>query len=614
MSCVDLLLKKKKIKGNNLMLIQHISFVCIIISIQIIIFWVYIFIGITKELQNVVNTLADSDGASEESAEPADTENECSHLPSLNRVHRGSLTKKTSKHQASHPLYQRDNSNLDTPKVAALEVQNVKRAINRYGTLPKGARIGAYLESLRHGNGESAKETNTTKPPANNRMNVPLRRPFQQPGNMTRSNSSTNFQPSSPRTLRSQPPPPNLADLEFPPPPPPEDLDHEEMSTFRFGVSLRHREPSTDSCNSAKSEPVRLKCVRRDKLLTENHQNKATIEPSPVMPKKNVAVEVSPSSDEDCTTRNVKSLVPDIMKEMMELKQNSASAGDKKPASASSCKEDQLQRPTSPVDFKTSLRKIVSKDDRDSENHHFQQTQQQQQMQRIDTNIAEIKSQLKKVKIDDKKDNSSENNVVAVESSDGDGGDDKRRSTGSINSLKKLWEGESPPLDGVTAAMSTLATAKERRVWPPPHDDCRPAVPMKPSAAAKSSAAVAVAVANKSNAIYATPGSTDPPNIIEQWQTVDNSLRALRSVPTVSSASWLSLSDKICGFHASCLNHADISAPPNLRFHLRELLNKLESQSQQMRSAGGVRQQTDHLTIFQTLDTTLKDILNVIQR
>lgn len=34
-------------------------------------------------------------------------------------------------------------------QVAALEVQNVKRAISRYGTLPKGARIGAYLESLR---------------------------------------------------------------------------------------------------------------------------------------------------------------------------------------------------------------------------------------------------------------------------------------------------------------------------------------------------------------------------------------------------------------------------------------------------------------------------------
>ncbi len=30
-----------------------------------------------------------------------------------------------------------------------MEVQNVRRAINRYGTLPKNARIGAYLESLR---------------------------------------------------------------------------------------------------------------------------------------------------------------------------------------------------------------------------------------------------------------------------------------------------------------------------------------------------------------------------------------------------------------------------------------------------------------------------------
>ncbi|XP_022644251.1 tyrosine-protein kinase Abl-like isoform X2 [Varroa jacobsoni] len=37
-------------------------------------------------------------------------------------------------------------------QIAALEVQNVKKAINRYGTLPKNARIGAYLESLRqHG-------------------------------------------------------------------------------------------------------------------------------------------------------------------------------------------------------------------------------------------------------------------------------------------------------------------------------------------------------------------------------------------------------------------------------------------------------------------------------
>ncbi|KAI1289133.1 Tyrosine-protein kinase Abl [Halotydeus destructor] len=40
-------------------------------------------------------------------------------------------------------------------QVASLEVHNVKRAINRYGTMPKGARIGAYLESLKHATGSS---------------------------------------------------------------------------------------------------------------------------------------------------------------------------------------------------------------------------------------------------------------------------------------------------------------------------------------------------------------------------------------------------------------------------------------------------------------------------
>ena len=34
-------------------------------------------------------------------------------------------------------------------QVAALDERNLKRAVNRYGTMPKGARIGAYLESLR---------------------------------------------------------------------------------------------------------------------------------------------------------------------------------------------------------------------------------------------------------------------------------------------------------------------------------------------------------------------------------------------------------------------------------------------------------------------------------
>lgn len=45
-------------------------------------------------------------------------------------------------------------------QVAALEVQNVRKAINRYGTLPKGARIGAYLESLRQNNMSESNDNN----------------------------------------------------------------------------------------------------------------------------------------------------------------------------------------------------------------------------------------------------------------------------------------------------------------------------------------------------------------------------------------------------------------------------------------------------------------------
>ncbi|XP_064617086.1 tyrosine-protein kinase Abl-like isoform X2 [Liolophura sinensis] len=37
---------------------------------------------------------------------------------------------------------------LDSPRLATLDMTNVKQAINRYGTIPKGARIGAYLASM----------------------------------------------------------------------------------------------------------------------------------------------------------------------------------------------------------------------------------------------------------------------------------------------------------------------------------------------------------------------------------------------------------------------------------------------------------------------------------
>lgn len=159
--------------------------------------------------------------------------------------------------------------------MGALEVQNVKRAINRYGTLPKGARIGAYLESLRQSgmpsNQENVASTASTLSAAieqqqqevtsiidtapQHRSLSPRQNNLRSQPQMTRSNSSSGVvntyqPPNSPRSravairknnadgsgigLRTFRAPnnssfrtaspsrsiqPTLADLEFPPPP-----------------------------------------------------------------------------------------------------------------------------------------------------------------------------------------------------------------------------------------------------------------------------------------------------------------------------------------------------------------------------------------------------------
>lgn len=162
--------------------------------------------------------------------------------------------------------------------VAALEVHNVKRAINRYGTLPKGARIGAYLESLRQSGigigaapGDmlpqpSMEDDSSDKPEADQQCTrisglsgsedhelAAIDRSAA--AAMIRSNSTqSGFQPQSPLISRLSPrfqqlsnkhgerrskELPSLADLEFPPPPmdlppPPEDFTEENASSQDF--------------------------------------------------------------------------------------------------------------------------------------------------------------------------------------------------------------------------------------------------------------------------------------------------------------------------------------------------------------------------------------------
>lgn len=90
-----------------------------------------------------------------------------------------SLESRNSKHhsQAKKEHIAQSNSNninMDSGQlslgkqpvtVGALEVQNVKRAINRYGTLPKGARIGQYLESLKTNETDTSSMASDLPPP-----------------------------------------------------------------------------------------------------------------------------------------------------------------------------------------------------------------------------------------------------------------------------------------------------------------------------------------------------------------------------------------------------------------------------------------------------------------
>lgn len=175
--------------------------------------------------------------------------------------------------QSINPQQQQQQQSLQSQQqqqqqtvVGALEVQNVKRAINRYGTLPKSSRIGAYLESLRqNGENESPQIIQPINPSQVNILGIPTTDQLpsahhsprtalkmQPPAQMIRSNSSggvtmTNSATASLTKLQrhrtttdgtmmtfssfrstgsnNSPkrsiPAPALQDLEFPPPPPP---------------------------------------------------------------------------------------------------------------------------------------------------------------------------------------------------------------------------------------------------------------------------------------------------------------------------------------------------------------------------------------------------------
>ena len=246
-------------------------------------------------------------------------------------------------------------------------------------------------------------------------------------------------------------------------------------------------------------------------------------------------------------------------------------------------------------------------------------------------------------------------------------GDDKRKSTGSISSLKKIWEtkesaesiniqlspklslktnkndeaSENSPVD-TSDDSSKIILKVEKRVWPPQSEE-KPIIPTKPMLKA-----IKPVMMNRAggSAIYATPianSGTKPPisakplniesktvtdddvklstttekrgkeGIVEISQALETTLNNIKACSTVSSSTWIQISDKIHTLHGSCMDYSDNVVPAHTKFHFRELLTRLEAQARQLRSAGS-RISSENSRYLNEVLNTIKDVVNVVLR
>lgn len=232
--------------------------------------------------------------------------------------------------------------------------------------------------------------------------------------------------------------------------------------------------------------------------------------------------------------------------------------------------------------------------------------------------------------------------------------DDKRKSSGSINSLKRMWEkdqqGQSqqyqhsqpPPQQHQQTQpqrISLKSGANNEPTKPPPppqQQPDKPAVPVKPSSVVmkplkNSSAAIYATptssvinskppVANRSSAVYAKGpalviqsgggenGDGDRHKIVAMCSEVEQVLSQSHATPT----QWM---DLLTNVHSLCHTYADCIAPHG-RFHFRQLIAKLETQTKEMKqtSCGPLRNSSEHSRLIGDVKNTVRDLANALQR
>lgn len=775
----------------------------------------------TREIANLTGR-TDSENENAEITPDTDTDSQehlqkTPHVSSFKRPapvmgNRG-LETRNSKRSQYHPQLQSHKKESPPPiTVAALEVQNVKRAINRYGTLPKGARIGAYLDSLQtdgaaapavpgqkngtlvelpppppqqsqtlnnHSAGVSP-HSNSMSPRAVAKAQPQMIR-SNSSGGVTMANSATSslnklqrhrtttdgtmifssFRGTSGSPKRSFNP--ALADLEFPPPPldlppPPEEFEtpHDielprgnvdpmqmsvsltpsndvsntepsvEEASSRFGVSLRKREPSTDSCsslgspagatsaaetaieppmaatNSTPKDKLDMKIVAEIKERAEQQQKKLAsdvpnnnVPNKPVdhvsqlvnelaetmnLPKKSsVAAQLPPKPEAgSCATNNFKAQLKKVepKKTMAATKEETSSIIDFKsrlrrvennnendgteadPKRAGEIEEKSLVAETR---FKSAIndardkecdrgenRKLsnpIAKKNGDARSILEPDNVKNRKKSAIDSNpkVIDMKKTDNKIDTQDekrKRETNEANKVAGAED------EDKRKSTGSISSLKKLWE--SKEVGGTTAhdqggtqtspkLSSKNVISNNNKNGDEDNEDHtttnkKPAVPMKPtklvsiyatpmpvkmpndSAGSKAADAPAVGNGTANNANNAAPNTAQisREGILDLVHLLEGSLKL--PINSISASQWLQLSDKLNILQCSCVLYASKETmPPHSKFQFRELVTRVETQSRCLRSAGS-KNIADNEKLMSEVGQSLKQISNALHR
>uniref|UniRef100_A0A336MRU8 non-specific protein-tyrosine kinase n=1 Tax=Culicoides sonorensis TaxID=179676 RepID=A0A336MRU8_CULSO len=657
------------------------------------------------------------------------------------------------------------------PVVGALEVQNVKRAINRYGTLPKGARIGAYLESLRHPEGsqpgqvqspvtQTIQEVSPTNQQAPNQNILSPRSVLKQQPQMIRSNSSggvtmansataslnklqrhrtttdsslitfSSFRASggSPKKIIQ----PSLADLEFPPPPmdlppPPEEFDIvdipleqiplpsggsgsrmpqiqitpnndvsntepsvEEAST-RFGVSLRKREPSTDSCSSLGSpaggalptdsigtDSINVKERLDIKLATDNKSRTETVSRTntevehtkfgqdPIIYKstqiihtKNASNQLPPSKPETLPPptnfkAQLKKVEPksrqakiETKNEMIDFKSRlrkvqesntstTGATGDTGTSDSSSelLSSDDMLPPPPPIPTTATVNNLTKNKPNNTNNNSDHCNNSTITTREIKKTEIKIDIQAISTSNGATDDSNKKKDVVSDPSSDEginvktDGEEEKRKSTGSINSLKKIWEPNKDPTNQTQSDQGSspkLCIKNEDKSPSPQHIEDqqivnrKPAVPVKPSKLiyATPIQAKPSLTTNPSNtsdiSIIPTSGSLNGrENILELINILETNLKI--PVSSISATQWLQFSERLNALQSSCVNFADKETmPPHSKFQFRELVNRVENQSRSLRSASSKNIQ-DNEKLVHEVEQSLKQISNALHR